>query len=192
MKVPTKPDEFFGTFAKEIFMHGTKGQTLPPVPYKVIVGVGEKTYGYRVEGGELMQTTGEPLAQGDIRVSLSAADFDELARAARAGAADELPPAPAVSPTYQFPPIADVQGHIRIVIDDLGDKRTIDVLLGAAGGGKPTATVHTNVDFLVGLQGKTLAVEQILKAGGVKIDGDLGYLLRVANAMTGKVRRRER
>jgi hypothetical protein len=194
MQIPTKPDAFFGTFVPEMFAEATTGRELPPIPYVVSVRLADaERYTYRVENGELIYQTGDAAPTGDIDVSLSEEDFSELVRAARSNAPDELPEPPHVAPTYRFPDIATLKGSLRVIVDDLGDKRTVDVRLGdVPADEKPKAVIHTTVDFVVGLQGKTLAVEQILRAGGVKVEGDFGYVLRVANAMTGKARRRER
>ncbi len=192
IKIPTNPDDFFDSFIPTTYQQVMAGRKLPDVPYKVTVSVGSRTWLFGYHGGKLEHRAGAKPEEGDIRVSLTEEDFSELVRAARSNAPEELPEPPPVPPTYQFPDIQTLKGCIRSVIDDLGDKRTVDVIFGDAPAGKPTATVHTTVDFIVGLQGKTLAVDQILKAGGVKVEGDFSYVLRVANALTGKTRRRER
>ncbi len=192
LQIPTNPETFFTEFIPEEFQRNTEGRALPHMPYSLSVElIDEAKYFYKVEEGKLHM---EQDKDGDVKVRLTRDDFKELIRTARANAPDEAPPAPEVPPTYKFPDLASIAGHIRVVIDDLGEKRTVDVILGELPvNGAPQTTVHTTVDFVVAQQGQNFgAVEQILRSGGVKIDGDMGYLLRVANAFTGKTRRRER
>lgn len=192
LQIPTNPETFFTEFVPAEFQRNTAGRALPHMPYALSVEIaGAGKYWYKVSDGKLEMKQD---ADGDFRVRLTAEDFKELVRAAKAHAPDEPPKAPAVPPTYQFPPIEQLTGAFRIVIDDLGDKRTVDIVIGAVpAGAAPKTVVHTTVDFVAAQQGKDFgAVEQLLRSGGVKIEGDLGYLLRIANAFTGKTRRRER
>jgi hypothetical protein len=192
IQIPTHPATFFTEFIPAEFQRNTAGRALPHMPYSLSVElVGEAKYYYKVTDGKLEM---KPDADGDFRVRLTVEDFKELVRAAKTHAPDEAPAAPAVPPTYQFPPIEQLTGSFQLVIDDLGDKRTVTIAIGAVpADAKPKTVVHTTVDFIAAQQGKNVgSVEQILRQGGVKIDGDLGYLLRIANAFTGKTRRRER
>lgn len=192
IQIPSNPETFFTEFIPTEFTKNTAGRALPHMPYSLSVEIeGQGKYYYRVVDGNLQTAQNQ---DGDFRVRLTLDDFKELVRTAKSNAPDEPPPAPAVPPTYQFPPIDQLTGSFRVVVDDLGDKRTIDIAIGAVpADAKPKTTVHTTVDFILAQQGKDLgSVETILKSGGVKIEGDLGYLLRIANAFTGKTRRRER
>jgi hypothetical protein len=163
------------------------------MPYSLSIEiVGSGKHFYQVHDGKLTHKA-ESAPDGDIRVRLTVNDFKELIRAARSNAPDQPPPAPAIPPTYAFPPLEQLAGAFRLVVDDLGDKRTVDIAIGnVPADAKPKAVVHTTVDFAAGQAGKAIGVEQLLKSGGVKIEGDLGYLLRLASAFTGKTRRRER
>ena len=192
IQIPTNPETFFTEVIPAEFQRNTAGRALPHMPYSLsveIVGAGK--FCYKVSEGAL-DTRRD--ADGDFRVRLTVDDLKELVRAAKANAPDEAPKAPAVPATYQFPPLEQLTGSFRVVIDDLGDKRTIDIAIGPVpADAKPKTTVHTTIDFIAAQQGKDFgAVEQILRSGGIKIEGDLGYLLRIANAFTGKTRRRER
>ena len=193
IQVPNQPDAFFLEFIPAEFERNRAGRPLPPVPYSIRVKLSDgKTYGYRIADGKLAVSQ-DGAAAADVRVMLALEDFRELVRASRSHLPDAPPPPPPIPPTFLFPPIETLAGRIRVVVDDLGDKRTVDVALGSvADDAPPKTTVHTTVDFVAGLQGKTLAVEQIIKSGGVRIEGDMGYLLRIANAFTAKTRRRER
>jgi hypothetical protein len=190
--IPTDPETFFTEFVPEEFTKNTEGRALPHMPYSLSIELtGASKYYYKVNDGKLEMKED---VDGDFRVTLSEEDFKELVRAARSNAPDSPPPPPKVPPTYQFPALDALQGSFRVVIDDLGDKRTIDIAIGSVpSDAKPKTVVHTTIDFIAAQQGKDLAgVEAILRSGGVKIEGDLGYLLRIANAFTGKTRRRER
>lgn len=192
--IPKDPHEFFATFIPEQFQRNTAGRALPKMPYSLAVTISNAgRHWYRVQEGQLEHQPGEAAPAADIEVELSLEDFQEFVRFARRHAPEEPPPPPPIPPTFEFPPIETLAGAIRIVLDDLGDKRRVDIRLGKTpAGSPPRVTVNATMDFVAGLQGKNLAVEQIIKSGGVRIDGDLGYLLRVANAFAGKTRRRER
>lgn len=192
--IPTDPEAFFGTFIPTEFTRNTAGKALPNMPYSLSIEVvGGGKHFYKVNDGKLTHDSAASAPDGDIRVKLSMNDFKELIRAAKSNAPDEAPPPPPIPPTYTFPPLEQLAGSFRVVIDDLGDKRSVDIAIGVVPAGAPLkTTIHTTVDFVVGQAGKTVGVEQILKSGGVKIEGDLGYLLRLASAFTGKTRRRER
>lgn len=192
--IPKDPHEFFATFIPEQFQQNTAGRALPKMPYSLAVTITNAgRHWYRVQEGRLEHQSGEATPTADIEVELSLEDFHEFVRFAKRHAPEDPPPPPAIPPTFEFPPIDSLAGAIRILLDDLGDKRRVDIRLGKTPAGTaPRVTVTASLDFVAGLQGKSLAVEQIVKSGGVRIDGDLGYLLRVANAFTGKTRRRER
>lgn len=191
--IPTDPEAFFTTFIPQEFTRNTAGKALPHMPYSLVVELeGASRYYYKVNDGKLDMQSGAGAPAGDIQVTMTAKDFKELIRAARSNAPDSPPPPPAVPPTYQFPALDTIAGSFSVIIDDLGDKRTVHVRFGPADGAKPKTTIHTTVDFIVSQNGKSIAVDQLLKSGGLRIDGDMGYLLRIANAFTGKTRRRER
>ena len=194
IRVPTDPDVFFSEFIPEMYTQATARNKIPAVPYTVSVDLeGGSRYSFHWDGSQLDQQSGDNAPKGDIRVSLTPEDFKELARFARSQAVDEPPEAPPIPPTYQFPAIDTLRGVLQFVLDDLGDKRHVRVAFGdVADDADPTATIHTTLDFVAELQGKAIAVDQLLRAAGVRIDGDFGYVLRLANAMTGKTRRRER
>lgn len=192
IQIPSNPETFFTEFIPDEFTKNTAGRALPHMPYSLSVEIVDHgKYFYKVVDAKLQIAQNQ---DGDFRVRLTLEDFKELVRAAKANAPDEAPKAPAVPPTYQFPPLEQLTGTFRVVIDDLGDKRTVDIAIGAVpADAKPKTVVNTTVDFVAAQQGKDIgSVESILKSGGVKIEGDLGYLLRIANAFTGKTRRRER
>ncbi len=194
IRVPSNPDAFFLEFVPEMFQRGTERNKVPAVPYSLSVHLDDDgTYAYRFDGTTLTSVGGDEAFEGDVRVFLSLDDFKELARFARSQATDEVPEAPPIPATFQFPPLETLKGSLKFLLDDLGDKRTVEVYIGdVPRGTAPKATIHTTLDFVASLQGQTIAVDQLLRASGVRIEGDFGYVLRLANAATGKTRRRER
>lgn len=188
------PSRFYTSYLPELWSILTEGLTLPPQALSVQFEVGDPTpYHLSYANGELTGHEG-PAAQPILTVRCNReawelAVYDIVPRVIRRTnqrmeqVLQDIERAAAREHGLNLDPIAALPGTVTIdFTDDAGDRGVFELAIGAGSG--PAATVVSGDADLWALLDSGGQIVSLLKSRA-QLEGDVGYLFRLAHALEG-------